>query len=182
MIKLITLSLASFDLFLVVCYLILLWEKNIRSWLSILCTKSSFNQCNEQQNQNYQNHKGYYSNQHISPRMFIKPILNDSPNDNESYRSHKYCQGGILLFLRHALSFFPKICIRVYKLFGRSQPKGNDTTVCNSSTQTSPKNRQPKNTLSKGRAGICSPPFCWLSTLLLNSRLLKAKALIGCRR
>jgi hypothetical protein len=127
MIKLMVLCLASFDLFLVVCYLILLWEKDIRCRLGILCTKSSPNQCNEQNNQNYQNHKGYCPKHCISPRMLIKPILNNSQNYNESYKAYEYCQGSILLFFRHAISFFPKICIRVYRLFRRCQPKTNGT-------------------------------------------------------
>lgn len=134
MIKLADLIFACFYLFLIVCYLIIIWRKELTYPFGFLLRKLGFNpickttpEFNEQKNYDYQNDNEYTKKYCISPRMLIKPILNDSPNYGDSYQAHNYCNSGIRLFFAHIVIYPSKLCIRVYRFFRRSQPKGNDT-------------------------------------------------------
>lgn len=127
MIKMADLAFACFYLLSIVCYLIILWNRDLIHLFSLLLRKLGFNpnfktipEFNKQKNHNYQNPDKYAENHCISPRMFIKPVFNDSPNYGDNYQTHNYCHSGIRLFFTHIVIYPIKTCIRLYKFFRRS--------------------------------------------------------------
>lgn len=123
MIKLADLVFASFFLLLIICYLVLLWWKELKHWLSLLFTKFRFNPIydsipkqNEQEDRGYQNTNKYGKQHRINPRMLIKPILNNSPNYHDDYQGNNYRPSGILLPFTHISISLHKSCMGIYHL------------------------------------------------------------------
>jgi len=120
------LALGSFILFVIVCYLVLLWSVDVRQCLSNLFRKFGFNpirktvpELDKQKGNNYQNTNKYTKKRSVSPRMFIQPILHYSPKYEGDYRANYYSQSSILLLFTHAFASLRKLCTRVYRLLKR---------------------------------------------------------------
>lgn len=131
-------ALSSFSLFLWLCLLVitlrekkgndpmsLAWQSLsplIKSWTIFLAKPISQNKSPDN---NYEqvNRNQYPS----SPRVFLKPTKGKTQNDSSRYNNNDNNSRWYSGRVRHVFELFPNFCIRVYRLFSRSQPKGNDT-------------------------------------------------------